>query len=218
MEPRKSITRKFQEYDYLLKLILIGDPSVGKSSLLLRYVDNSFEDAYICTIGVDFKIKTLDISGKRVKLQIWDTAGQERFRPITNCYYRGSHGCLAVYDVTRRESFTNVRSWVDEYRDLNTEFGQSVMIVGNKCDITTGRQVSVEEGKRLASDVEGIHMECSARSGLNVEEMFKELTMMVMRNVKHEQLVGKEPGRFNFKGQSLEKEAQLPQKKKSSCC
>ena len=107
-----------QEYDHLLKITLIGDASVGKSALLLRYVDDIFDENYICTIGVDFKIKTLQVAEKQVKLQIWDTAGQERFKPITNCYFRGSNGALVVFDLTSRESLSSVDNWVRDYLSL----------------------------------------------------------------------------------------------------
>ena len=99
-----------QEYDYLFKLLLIGNSSVGKSSLLFRFVENVWDDSFVPTIGVDFKLKTLEVNGKKVKLQIWDTAGQERFKNITASYYRGGNGVLVVYDITERESFDNLTS------------------------------------------------------------------------------------------------------------
>ncbi|XP_077601140.1 ras-related protein Rab-35-like isoform X2 [Stigmatopora nigra] len=103
-----------RDYDYLFKLLIIGDSGVGKSSLLLRFADNTFSGSYITTIGVDFKIRTVEINGEKVKLQIWDTAGQERFRTITSTYYRGTHGVIVVYDVTSAESFVNVKRWLHE--------------------------------------------------------------------------------------------------------
>ncbi|XP_034275628.1 ras-related protein Rab-35-like isoform X2 [Pantherophis guttatus] len=103
-----------KDYDHLFKLLIIGDSGVGKSSLLLRFADNTFSGSYITTIGVDFKIRTLVINGERVKLQIWDTAGQERFRTITSTYYRNTHGVIIVYDVTNAESFVNVKRWLHE--------------------------------------------------------------------------------------------------------
>nr|XP_032836009.1 ras-related protein Rab-35 isoform X2 [Petromyzon marinus] len=103
-----------REYDHLFKLLIIGDSGVGKSSLLLRFSDNVFSGSHITTIGVDFKIRTMDVGGERVKLQIWDTAGQERFRTITSTYYRGTHGVIVVYDVTSAESFVNVQRWLQE--------------------------------------------------------------------------------------------------------
>ena len=103
-----------QEYDYLFKLLLIGNSSVGKSSLLVRFVDDIWEENFVPTIGVDFKLKTLDVNGKKVKLQIWDTAGQERFKNITASYYRGGNGVLVVYDITDRDSFTNLTSLLIE--------------------------------------------------------------------------------------------------------
>lgn len=120
------------EYDYLFKLLLIGDSGVGKSCLLLRFADDTYTQSYISTIGVDFKIRTLGIDDKTVKLQIWDTAGQERFRTITSSYYRGAHGIIIVYDVTDRESFTNVRHWIHEIDKYAADGVKKLLVSGGK--------------------------------------------------------------------------------------
>uniref|UniRef100_A0A452XJL2 GTP-binding protein n=1 Tax=Aegilops tauschii subsp. strangulata TaxID=200361 RepID=A0A452XJL2_AEGTS len=132
------------EYDYLFKLLLIGDSSVGKSCLLLRFADDAYVDTYISTIGVDFKIRTVELDGKSVKLQIWDTAGQERFRTITSSYYRGAHGIIIVYDVTDRESFNNVKQWLSEI-DRYASDSVCKLLVGNKCDLVDSKVVDTEE-------------------------------------------------------------------------
>uniref|UniRef100_A0A452XJS9 GTP-binding protein n=1 Tax=Aegilops tauschii subsp. strangulata TaxID=200361 RepID=A0A452XJS9_AEGTS len=134
------------EYDYLFKLLLIGDSSVGKSCLLLRFADDAYVDTYISTIGVDFKIRTVELDGKSVKLQIWDTAGQERFRTITSSYYRGAHGIIIVYDVTDRESFNNVKQWLSEI-DRYASDSVCKLLVGNKCDLVDSKVVDTEEAK-----------------------------------------------------------------------
>ena len=97
-----------EDYEYLLKIVILGSAGVGKSSLLLRYIDDIFEDSYVCTIGVDFKVRTIQVQEKTVKMQLWDTAGQEKFKQITSSYFKGSHGCLAVFDITNSESFDSI--------------------------------------------------------------------------------------------------------------
>uniref|UniRef100_A0A915LLN5 Ras-related protein Rab-35 n=1 Tax=Meloidogyne javanica TaxID=6303 RepID=A0A915LLN5_MELJA len=133
-------TTPSRDYDFLFKLLIIGDSGVGKSSLLLRFSDNTFSANYITTIGVDFKIRTITVKGYKVKLQIWDTAGQERFRTITSTYYRGTHGVVVVYDVTTQDSFANVKRWLHEI-ETNCENVQRIL-VGNKLDEPTRRVVS----------------------------------------------------------------------------
>merc|ERR1712139_210872 len=120
-------------YDYLIKLLLIGDSGVGKSCLLLRFSDDSFTPSFITTIGIDFKIRTIELDGRRIKLQIWDTAGQERFRTITTAYYRGAMGILLVYDVTDEESFANINTWMHAIKQHASDSVNKVLL-GNKAD------------------------------------------------------------------------------------
>ncbi|KAI9262568.1 small GTP-binding protein [Helicostylum pulchrum] len=162
------------EYDYLFKLLLIGDSGVGKSCLLLRFADDTYTESYISTIGVDFKIRTIELDGKVCKLQIWDTAGQERFRTITSSYYRGAHGIIVVYDVTDNESFENVKEWLREIERYASD-GVNRLLVGNKSDLTDKRQVTLSNSKKWADSVNIPILETSAKNSSNVEQAF--LTM-----------------------------------------
>ncbi|XP_029372556.1 ras-related protein Rab-1B-like isoform X2 [Echeneis naucrates] len=161
-------------FDYLFKLLLIGDSGVGKSCLLLRFSDDTYTDSYISTIGVDFKIRTIDMDGKTVKLQIWDTAGQERFRTITSSYYRGAHGIIIVYDITEQESFNNVRQWLDEIERYACE-NVSRLLVGNKSDLVSKKVVDAATAQDLASSLRIPFLETSSKTSDNVEKAF--LTM-----------------------------------------
>lgn len=140
------------EYDYLFKLLLIGDSGVGKSCLLLRFADDTYSESYISTIGVDFKIRTIEHDGKTIKLQIWDTAGQERFRTITSSYYRGAHGIIVVYDVTDQDSFDNVKQWLQEIERYASE-NVKKLLVGNKSDLTQKKQVDYTTAKEYADQL-----------------------------------------------------------------
>ena len=162
------------DYDYLFKLLLIGDSGVGKSCLLLRFVDDTYTESYISTIGVDFKIRTIELEGKTVKLQIWDTAGQERFRTITSSYYRGAHGIIVVYDVTDETTFQNVKQWLQEIERYACE-GVNKLLVGNKADLSGSRAVEYQNAKQFADQLNIPFLETSAKDATNVEQAF--LTM-----------------------------------------
>ncbi|KAH0634728.1 hypothetical protein KY290_035911 [Solanum tuberosum] len=167
-------------YDLSFKILLIGDSGVGKSSLLVSFISNAVDDL-APTIGVDFKIKTLSVSGKKLKLTIWDTAGQERFRTLTSSYYRGAQGIILVYDVTRRETFTNLSDvWAKEVELYSNNQDCVKMLVGNKVDRESERAVTREEGIALAKELGGLFLECSAKTRENVQNCFEELALKIM--------------------------------------
>jgi len=157
-----------------VKLLLIGNSSVGKSSLLLRFSDEQWlpEDESSATIGVDFRVHKMNVNGKKVKLSIWDTAGQERFRTITSSYYRGAQGIILVYDVSSRESFDALPRW---YSELETYVSDSVVkiIVGNKVDKEFSRQVPLAEGQKFATRMNSLFIEASAKTAVGVSEAFQ---------------------------------------------
>ena len=169
------------EYDHLFKVLMVGDSGVGKSCMLLRFVDQQYNETYISTIGVDFRIKTVDVAGKKVKLQIWDTAGQERFRTITSSYYRGAHGIMIVYDTTSNQSFTNVKQWLHEITRYAGDHVEKVL-VGNKSDQTTRKEVNYATGKQLADDLGMNFIETSAKSGTNINELFVNFANHMLKN------------------------------------
>lgn len=160
-------------FDFQFRLILIGDSTVGKSSLLKHFTDGKFSEVCDPTVGVDFFARLMEVkSGVRVKLQLWDTAGQERFRSITRSYYRNSVGVMIVFDITKRQSFENVSSWLAEAKFHIEPHKAVYMIVGHKSDCDTGRQVTYREASQFAQ-VHGLrYIETSAKNGQNVEEAF----------------------------------------------
>mmetsp|Transcript_8902 Transcript_8902/g.16147 ORF Transcript_8902/g.16147 Transcript_8902/m.16147 type:complete len:202 (-) Transcript_8902:47-652(-) len=172
-----------KKYDHLVKLLLIGDSGVGKSCLLLRFADSTFTSAYITTIGIDFKIKNVEVGGKRVKLQVWDTAGQERFRTITKAYYKGAQGILMVFDVSNEDSFVNVTNWMEQIKD-NASEGVKIILLANKVDVVAEeRVVSKSMGEQLAAKFGVKYFETSAKDDHNVGESFLSLTTDILDEI-----------------------------------
>ncbi|XP_019500727.1 PREDICTED: LOW QUALITY PROTEIN: ras-related protein Rab-1B [Hipposideros armiger] len=179
---RASAAAMNPEYDYLFKLLLIGDSGVGKSCLLLRFADDTYTESYISTIGVDFKIRTIELDGKTIKLQIWDTAGQERFRTITSSYYRGAHGIIVVYDVTDQESYANVKQWLQEIDRYASE-NVNKLLVGNKSDLTTKKVVDNTTAKEFADSLGIPFLETSAKNATNVEQAFMTMAAEIKKRM-----------------------------------
>ncbi|XP_059504322.1 ras-related protein Rab-3C isoform X1 [Stegostoma tigrinum] len=167
-----------QNFDYMFKLLIIGNSSVGKTSFLFRYADDSFTSAFVSTVGIDFKVKTVFRNEKRIKLQIWDTAGQERYRTITTAYYRGAMGFILMYDITNEESFNAVQDWSTQIKTYSWDNAQ-VILVGNKCDMEDERIVSVERGKQLADQLGFEFFETSAKDNINVKQTFERLVDII---------------------------------------
>eukprot|EP01116_Phalansterium_solitarium_P005429 TRINITY_DN1704_c0_g1_i2.p1 TRINITY_DN1704_c0_g1~~TRINITY_DN1704_c0_g1_i2.p1 ORF type:complete len:213 (+),score=69.56 TRINITY_DN1704_c0_g1_i2:181-819(+) len=155
-----------------IKILVLGDSNVGKTCLLLRFIDDTYATGS-STVGIDFKLKTVECSGRKIKLQIWDTAGQERFRAITSSSYRGSHGVLICYDCTSEKSFRNVRNWALSLRShLEGTAQPSIYIAATKTDVADKRVVDTRSGEELAVQLQARHFDTSSKNSLNVEEVF----------------------------------------------
>ncbi|KAL1823172.1 hypothetical protein DCAR_0311037 [Daucus carota subsp. sativus] len=207
-----------EEYDYLFKLVLIGDSGVGKSNLLSRFTRNEFNLESKSTIGVEFATKTLNVDSKVIKAQIWDTAGQERYRAITSAYYRGAVGALLVYDITRNITFENIERWLKELRD-HTDPNIVVMLIGNKSDLQHLAAVSTEDAKAFAERESLYFMETSALEATNVENAFKEVLSQIYHIVSKKAVeTGNEAASLPSKGETINVKDDSSAPKKSGCC
>ncbi|KAF8553736.1 GTPase [Imleria badia] len=167
-------------YDFLFKVVLIGDSGVGKSNLLSRFTRNEFNLDSKSTIGVEFATRSINVDGKTIKAQIWDTAGQERYRAITSAYYRGAVGALLVYDISKHGTYSNVTRWLKELRD-HADSNIVIMLVGNKSDLKHLRAVPTEEAKNFSSENELSFIETSALDASNVESAFQSILTDIYR-------------------------------------
>uniref|UniRef100_A0A7N0V3U4 Uncharacterized protein n=1 Tax=Kalanchoe fedtschenkoi TaxID=63787 RepID=A0A7N0V3U4_KALFE len=182
-----------QEYDYLFKIVLIGDSGVGKSNILSRFTRNEFCLESKSTIGVEFATRTLQVEGKTVKAQIWDTAGQERYRAITSAYYRGAVGALLVYDITKRQTFDNVLRWLRELRD-HADSNIVIMLAGNKSDLSHLRSVIKDDAQHLAERENLSFLETSALEAANVENAFQTVLLDIYHVISKKALAAQEAG------------------------
>ena len=199
------------EYDYIFKVLLIGNSDVGKSSLILRYVDQIWNDVFIPTIGVDFKVKSLEVDKKMVKMQIWDTAGQERFRNVISSYFKGAHGILLIYDITSKDSFKELENWLGEVeKKANSQVLK--ILIGNKCDLEDNREISKDEGEAFAMRNGMQFMETSAKDNTNVNEAFEALAKIMVESNNKRNVI-----KIEKKPIKVDKGANLNINKKSCC-
>ncbi|XP_071965854.1 ras-related protein Rab-10-like isoform X2 [Antedon mediterranea] len=197
-------------FDYMFKIIIVGDSFIGKSSLVAKFLngENDVCESRVPTVGIDFKIKTVELNGKKIKLQIWDTAGQERFHTITTSYYRGAMGIMLVYDITQEKTFDNIAKWLRNIQEHANEDVEK-MLLGNKCDMNDKRMVSTERGQSIARENGIKFMETSAKTNINVEPAFMTLA---------EDILKKYPVSNNTQATNYVDPSQDRNKEKSKCC
>ena len=202
-----------KDYEFIFKVLLLGNSNVGKSSLFLRFVDDIWNDTFVPTIGVDFKIKTFEIDQKKIKMQIWDTAGQERFKNIIASYYRGAHGILLIYDVTDKDSFKGLNNWLIEI-EKNANKNVLKVLIGNKTDLEEKRVITFNKGKEFADTYGLKFLETSAKKNLNVLEAFETLGREIMAANAEKKIVNPKQN----KKITVSKANDLNIQKKDGCC
>ncbi len=181
------------------KVLLLGNSYVGKTCILLRFSEDKYNDDYEVTIGLNYKIKTLNINDNQIKMQIWDTSGEEKFKAIAKNFYRGAHGVLLIYDICEKNSFLDVKSWIEQIIE-NTDNDDVVMILcGNKCDMEKERQISKKEGENLANSYKIPFFECSAKDNINIDEIFNTMAQNIYLKVGNRYTISVKLNSNNFK-------------------
>ena len=199
-----------------LKILLIGDSSVGKTSILLKYIDDQFPEMHISTIGVEYKIKTLTINEKKVVLRIWDTSGEERYRSITRNFYRNANGIFFIFDITNKESFDNIKNWLIDSENIETKVTK--ILIGNKIDLENQRKVGKNIIEKYAEKKEMKYYETSAKEGTNIDIIFMELAKLILSNNSLDEIIDDyNDYSYNNSSFNLSNESE-PQKKKKICC
>ena len=211
---RRSSKSSDTSNDINLKILILGDSAVGKTTLLLKYVDGYFPTMYVATIGVEYKIKKININGIDINLQIWDTAGQERFSGITKNFIKGADGIIYVYDITKKSSFDNLKKWI--FQSEETTEGFQKIIIGNKYDLKDKRQVTNDSLKKFCQTRNIQGMEISAKTDYNVHECFETLTKLIIKGKSKEQLINLYSEAGKNKGNKIMENNSIKSKKK--CC
>ena len=204
------------KYEYIFKLILIGNSGVGKSSILQRYIQKVFHESFASTIGVDFFMKSINLGDKSIKLQLWDTAGTEKFRSITTGYYRGADAAFVVFDLSSKSSFKNLNEWIETYyKYSNPDVEKNVVLIGNKSDLVDKREVTKEEIEKFIKDNNISYFETSAKDGKNIDECFTFIAQKLMDQSANKQNNEKND---NIKSENLKENAVVIIGKEKSCC
>jgi small GTP-binding protein len=217
-----SNSNKNSSYQFIFKIILIGDSNTGKTSLINRYINNNFKDKYHCTIGVDFLMKQIYFDDILVKLQIWDTAGMEKYKQITSSYYRGAQSCIVVFDLTNIESFYSLQKWIDDYCQISKNQKNNIYIVGNKCDLIDFIKISDEEIEKFCENNNGFKfVKTSAKTGENVQKIFEDISKDLID--KYKNLMIKDKNNFNDKNNIVNLSTAIQNENKNSknkkeCC
>ena len=169
-------------YEYIFKIIIIGNSNVGKTSIINRFTDKEFKDKHLATLGCDFHMKTIMINEKMIKIQIWDTAGMEKYQSITKSYYRGAQACLIVFDITNRESFESIDNWIENFNKFsNPNIQKIILLIGNKCDLGIDRKISYEEAENYSRVNNLLYYETSAKDDINIHEVFHFLGSQLLK-------------------------------------
>ena len=202
-----------QEAQIVLKLLLLGDSSVGKTSILLKYISNKFDESSISTVGVDYMDKIIDYNKFKIKLQIWDTSGEEKFRTITKNFYRNADGLLVVFDLTKKESYDHIKSWINEAKENNDKL--KTILIGNKLDLKDERIVAIDVAKQFAEKNNLKYIETSAKDGTNINESFQTIIDLLFDGKSSEEILHE----FTKQDSSLSVvDDSMEVKKKKACC